>query len=35
LQGALHNLEVVVSWQDGNKRREVLLNSVVGAYATN
>ncbi len=35
LQGALHNLEVVVSWRDGSKRREVLLNSVVGAYATN
>ena len=35
LKGALHNLEVVVSWSDGKKRREVLLNTVVGAYAAN
>ena len=27
--GALHELEVVVSWQDGRKRRDIVLNSVV------
>ena len=31
-RGALHNLEVSVSWQDGLKRRQVVLHSVVGAY---
>ncbi|MBE9538068.1 MAG: prepilin-type N-terminal cleavage/methylation domain-containing protein [Proteobacteria bacterium] len=31
-RGALHNLEVSVSWQDGLKRRKVVLHSVVGAY---
>ena len=31
-RGALHNLEVSVSWQDGLKRRQVVLQSVVGAY---
>jgi general secretion pathway protein I len=32
-RGALHNLEVQVSWSDGTKRREVTLVSVVGGYA--
>lgn len=31
-QGALHKLEVSVSWQDGMKRRQFALHSVVGAY---
>jgi general secretion pathway protein I len=30
---ALHKLEVTVSWQDGVKRRQFVLHSVVGAYA--
>lgn len=30
--GALHELEVLVSWQDGLKQREVVLRSVVGGY---
>jgi general secretion pathway protein I len=30
--GALHELEVLVNWQDGLKQREVLLRSVVGGY---
>ena len=29
----LHDLEVGVAWFDGSKRREVVLNSVVEAYA--
>jgi general secretion pathway protein I len=32
-RGALHKLEVLVSWPDGMKRREVTLVSVVGGYA--
>jgi general secretion pathway protein I len=28
-RGALHELEVVVSWLDGRKRRDIVLNSVV------
>lgn len=31
-RGALHQLEVTVSWQDGKKQRQVVLHSVVGAY---
>ena len=31
-RGALHQLEVTVSWQDGQKQRQVVLHSVVGAY---
>ncbi len=31
-KGALQNLEVSVSWQDGLKRRQLVLHSVVGAY---
>ena len=29
---ALHKLEATVSWQDGTKRRQITLHSVVGAY---
>ena len=29
----LHDLEVGVAWFDGSKRREIVLNSVVEAYA--
>ena len=32
-RGALHNLEVLVSWPDGTKRRKVTLATVVGGYA--
>ena len=32
-RGALHKLEVLVSWPDGTKRRKVALESVVGGYA--
>jgi general secretion pathway protein I len=32
-RGALHKLEVLVSWSDGLKRRKVTLTSVVGGYA--
>lgn len=32
-RGALHELEVLVSWSDGAKRRKVTLVSVVGGYA--
>ena len=32
-KGSLHKLEVSVSWQDGLKRRQFALHSVVGAYA--
>lgn len=32
-RGALHKLEVLVSWPDGAKRRKVTLASVVGGYA--
>jgi len=31
-KGALHELEVLVTWQDGLKQREVVLRSVVGGY---
>ena len=30
--GALHELEVLVNWQDGLRQREVILRSVVGGY---
>lgn len=32
--GQLHDLEVGVAWFDGSKRREIVLNSVVEAYAS-
>lgn len=32
-QAQLHDLEVGVAWFDGSKRREIVLNSVVEAYA--
>ncbi len=32
--GSLHDIEVAVSWQDGQKRREVMLHSVVAGVAT-
>ena len=31
-RGALHNLEVTVSWQDGRKNRQLVLHSVVGGF---
>lgn len=33
-RGQLHDLEVGVAWFDGSKRREIVLNSVVEAYAS-
>ena len=30
--GALHEIEVLVNWQDGLKQREVILRSVVAGY---
>lgn len=32
-RGALHNLDVAVSWQDGVRERQVILSSVVGGYS--